>query len=295
VTPKVGTEPVFGNKFAYFEFQHPEGAQIIRHKFKVKVWNLHWHLDPAKVQTVKDWPTSFSPYLKPQPIKQEKEFASVLKSIVPEPANPAKDMFAVIDWIQKNLKYSHDTASLKAVAEFAFDYRTGHCSDYHGLCATMGRALGYPTRVTYGLMLVAKNSPSHCRTEVYLPPNGWVSFDVSETQLLLKKIQADPKLSAKQKQVLTQTARDRLFGGFRENCWLLMTKGTHYQLEPKAVAPVPVVRTAYVEADGVALPDPDPANTKQREFAWMTVHQYTADRPFALPFKDYSTLKSSHN
>src|SRR5262249_21879015 len=29
VTPKIGREPVHGNHFAYFEFDHPEGAQII--------------------------------------------------------------------------------------------------------------------------------------------------------------------------------------------------------------------------------------------------------------------------
>src|SRR5262245_47559217 len=38
VEPRVATEPVFGNRFAYFEFDHPEGAQVIRHTFSVKVW-----------------------------------------------------------------------------------------------------------------------------------------------------------------------------------------------------------------------------------------------------------------
>src|SRR5437016_13685546 len=42
VKPSVGMEAVYGNKFAYFEFDHPEGAQIIRHRFKIKTWQLHW-------------------------------------------------------------------------------------------------------------------------------------------------------------------------------------------------------------------------------------------------------------
>lgn len=63
-----------------------------------------------------------------------------------------------------------------------------------------------------------------------------------------------------------------------------------YELAPKASRPVRVVRTAYIEADGVPLPDPDPANIEKREFAWMTVHHYQADKPFKLPFKDLSTL-----
>jgi hypothetical protein len=196
-----------------------------------------------------------------------------------------------MDWVDANLKYDHASASLRADADHAFAQLCGHCSDYHGLCAAMGRTLGYPTRVTYGLSLFPKNSPSHCKLEAFLPPLGWVSFDVSETQKLVQMIAADKSLSDAEKQRLTVAARRRLKRGFRENGWLLVTKGTHYELAPKASAPVAVVRTIYAEADGEPLPDPDPANAKKREFAWMTVHQYKADKAFAQPFKDYATLE----
>ena len=45
----------------------------------------------------------------------------------------------------------------------ALETHRGHCSDYHGFCAAMGRAMGYPTRVTYGINTFPKNSPSHCK------------------------------------------------------------------------------------------------------------------------------------
>ena len=38
---------------------------------------------------------------------------------------------------------------------------------------------------------------------------------------------------------------------------------------------------------------PDPANPKQREFGWMTVHKYTPDRPVAYPFTDWKGLLES--
>jgi transglutaminase-like putative cysteine protease len=193
-------------------------------------------------------------------------------------------------WIDSNITYDHVHASLKADPEHAFTQLRGHCSDYHGLCAAMGRALGYPTRVTYGLSLYPKNSPSHCKLEAFLPPYGWVSFDVSETQKLVRKIGANEKLSAEEKDRLNDAARHRLQSGFRENSWLLVTQGTDYELAPKASQPVKVVRTIYAEADGQPLPDPDPANPQQREFAWMTAHKYSADRPFKLPFEDVATL-----
>jgi transglutaminase-like putative cysteine protease len=293
VKPQIAAEPVYGNRFAYFEFAKPEGAQIIRHKFRAKVWNLHWDVDPASVKSVKKWPEDFAPYLRPQTITRQKEFDELLTSVVRKPGAPARDMFSLMDWIDANLKYDHVNASLRADADHAISKRVGHCSDYHGLCATMGRRLGYPTRVTYGLSLFPKNSPSHCKVEAFLPPYGWVSFDVSETQRMVQAIGGEKKLSDADKKRLTAAARRRLKRGFRENCWLLVTKGANYDLVPKASAPVPVVRTIYAEADGEALPDPDPANDQKREFAWMTVHQYKADKKFALPFKDYATLETA--
>src|SRR5205823_14232709 len=42
VTPTFHTENVFGNVFAYFEFDNPQGAQIITHTFRATVWQLDW-------------------------------------------------------------------------------------------------------------------------------------------------------------------------------------------------------------------------------------------------------------
>lgn len=128
--------------------------------------------------------------------------------------------------------------------------------------------------------------------ESYLPPYGWVSFDLSETQKMVKKIQEDKSISAIEKKNLALAARGRLQKGFRENSWLLLTRGTDYDLVPKASQKVRVVRTAYVEADGEPLPEPDPANSELREFAWMTAHKYTSDKPIKKPFDDISTLNA---
>lgn len=288
--PQINTEPVYGNRFAYFEFPDPHGAQIITHRFKAKVWNLDWQLKPESVESVSTWSKSFAPYLQSQSLNQEQDFQQVIQQIASGSQNASMPLMSAMHWIEQNLTYDHISASLRADANHAFTQRRGHCSDYHGLCATMGRALGYPTRVTYGLGLYPKNSPSHCKMEAFLPPYGWVSFDLSETQKLVKKIQTSQALTDVQKTALAAAARKRTLSGFRENSWLLLTKGTNYELVPKASQPVRVVRTAYTEADGEILPDPDPANLKKREFSWMTSHRYTADKPFKNPFKDLSTL-----
>lgn len=288
--PKISAEPVYGNRFAYFEFHDPQGAQIIRHQFAAKVWQLDWNVSADAVAKVDKWPAEFEKYLRPQSLDDEEQFHTLVRQIVPQPHDNAGDLAKLMGWIDANLTYDHVHASLKADANHALAQRRGHCSDYHGLCATMGRALGCPTRVTYGLSLFPKNSPSHCKMEAFLPPYGWVSFDVSETQRFVADIYKNDKQTNEEKERLAALARARLLHGFRENSWLLLTRGTDYDLAPPASHPVSVVRTAYIEADGQPLPDPDPANGEKREFAWMTVHDYRADKPFKQPFKDVTTL-----
>jgi hypothetical protein len=287
--PELHQEPVYGNRFAYFEFPKPQGAQIIQHRFTAKVWNLNWSVDPAQVAEPDSWPIEFAPYLQPQPVDSQREFDEVLSELRAGGAGGTR-LAAALDWVDAHLTYDHIEASLQADANHAFSLRRGHCSDYHGLCATFGRSLGYPSRVTYGIALVPRNSPSHCKLEFFLPGHGWVSYDVSETQKLIAAIHASKELTDAEKENYSKLARQRLHRGFRENSWLLVTRGTNYELAPPATGPVPVVRTIYAEADGIPLADPDPANRELQSFSWMTSHRYEADRPFDMPFTDWRTL-----
>ena len=293
VTPQLATEPVYGNRFAYFEFVRPRGAQIIRHKFRVTVWELHWDVDPDKVVRITDWPKGFDKYLRgePEAVVLDERVRKLLGEIVPAREGPARDMTAIMAWVHRTMTYDHTAASLRASTRHALDHKRGHCSDFHSVCAAFGRALNSPTRVVYGINPFPKNSPSHCKLEVYLPPYGWVSFDVSETHRLMAAIRADANLDGRRKERLLKAAAERLARGYRDNTWYLQTKGTDYELAPPARQRVPVVRTIYAEADGEPLPDPDPANPAQREFGWMTVHQYVPDRPVTYPFADWRSLE----
>ncbi len=292
VKPQLGTEGVFGNTFAYFEFQNPLGAIIIRHRLKVQTHELHWNLDAAQVQTPASWRDEFNPYLRSeqQAVVTDARFGSLLTEILPQRRNPLLDLDAVMTFADRNFTYDHRNASLKASSLHAIEQRSGHCSDYHGFCAAMGRVMSLPTRVTYGLNPFPKASPSHCKLEAFLPPYGWVSFDVSETQKLTNTIRGDSGLNDAQKVDLVRAAHERLIGGFRDNTWILQTRGTDYDLIPRASARVAVVRTLYAEADGVPLPDPDPSNSEETQFAWMTAHQFKSDVAAPYAFKDVGSL-----
>jgi transglutaminase-like putative cysteine protease len=248
-------------------------------------------VDPKAVEPVRAWPPAFDPYRRgEQLIKLDDRFRTLAAEIAGPDRPPGEGMAAVMDWVQANLTYDHSNTSLVASAEHALATRRGDCSDYHGLCSSLGRALGVPTRVTYGLHLFPKNLPAHCKLEAYLPPYGWVSFDVSETQRLVRAVRAATDLAPAEKDRLAAAAVARMRRGFRDNTWLLATKGTDYELAPKAYRKVPLVATIYAEADGKPLPTPDPADPTKWEFAWMTAHSYAADRAVPYPFKDWRTL-----
>jgi len=261
VEPQIATEPVFGNQFAYFEFPNPQGAMVVRHKLRIEVAELRWNIDPEKIEAHAQWPESFTPYLRSesQAVVTDARFEKLLAEIVPQRRNPLADLTAVMNFADKNFQYDHGRASLQASSVNALEQRAGHCSDYHGFCAAMGRLLRQPTRVTYGINTFPKASPSHCKLESFLPPYGWVSFDVSETQKLTAAIRGDSKLSDGEKETLVTATHARLTSGFRDNTWFKQTQGTDYDLVPLAAKKVAVVRTIYAEADGVALPDPDPS------------------------------------
>ena len=71
----------------------------------------------------------------------------------------------------------------------------------------------------------------------------------------------------------------------------MQTRGTDYDLAPPARSRVAVVRTIYAEADGEALPEPDPADPNRREYSWMTLHEYVPSEPVSYPFRDRESLR----
>ncbi|HTI51092.1 MAG TPA: transglutaminase domain-containing protein [Planctomycetaceae bacterium] len=293
VEPQIAAESRFGNRFAYFEFSAPQGAQIIRHRFRIKVWEIRWNLEPERIVTIRAWPAEFDRYRQTdsQAIVVDRRFEALLGEIVPRQGNPLRDLDQVMSWVNDNFEYDHTVASLRADSTHGLEKRRGHCSDYHSFCAAMGRTLGYPTRIAYGINPIPKNSPSHCKLEAYLPPYGWVPFDVSETQKLIGEIRRADDLGTADKARLSAAARNRLLRGFRDNTWFVQTRGSDYDLAPPATSRVPIVRTIYAEADGVPLPEPDPASLKQQSFTWMTAHEYIPDHPIRYPFSDLRSLE----
>lgn len=280
-------EPLYGNRLVHFTYEKPQGGQIIKQSFKVTTRDMRWDLDPAKATIVKDWPESFDPYLRNEAkVVVDDRAKDLARKIIGDEKNPVLQARLIMSYIMKTLNYDHTTCSLEASSVWALDKKAGHCSDYHGLATALARASNIPARVTYGINPIPKNSPTHCKVEFYFAGPGWVSFDISETQKMVKKLEKDATLDATAKSDKIKSVMDRLEKGFRDNTWYKVAHGTSYPLVPATRSGTPaLVRTAFIEADGKPLQDPDPGNAELREFAWMTVTSFTPSQPVEYPFK----------
>ena len=252
--PQLTREPTFGNAFAYFEIDSPDGALEIQHTFTAEVAQLDWGVDYSKVANAASWPQAFEVFQKPD-VRSEraKDYKDIVGQIQSVSNEKSKQFMKAIEWVDQHLTYDSANASLTADPAHGLIHRRGHCSDYHGLCGTFAREIGYPSRVLYGLQMFDKGSPSHCKLEVYMPPYGWVSYDLSETQKLAVKVSKDQKLLPEKRKEKADLIRQRTLDGFRENTWLLVTRGENYPLAPSASKPVSIIRTIYAEADGIPL------------------------------------------
>ena len=270
-SPEIAVEPLFGNTFAYFEIDAPKGALEIQHTFTAEIAQLAWAVDYTKVDDVATWPGKFDVYRKPDARSASaKDYQEIVGQIQGGSLEKPQQLMRAIEWVDQHLTYDAANASLSADPAHALMHRRGHCSDYHGLCGTFAREIGYPARVLYGLQMFDKASPSHCKLEVYMPPYGWVTYDLSETQKLVIKINNDKSLLPSRKKELSDLVRQRTLKGFRENTWLMVTRGENYPLVPAASQPVSIVRTIYAEADGVPLVENDPTG---RTSSWMTMQR----------------------
>lgn len=276
VEPTIQSESEFDNTFAYFEFESPKGAQLIRHKFTAQIHQLNWDVDYSQVSQPDKWPASFATYHRPDPRAESgDQLGEILDEIEAATRSDASAdrLLSAMRWVDQNLTYDHGVASLSANPMHAMVHRRGHCSDYHGLCGTLASKIGYPSRVLYGLQMFDKGSPSHCKLDVFLPPYGWVSYDLSETQKLAIKVAQDDSVSEQQRETQVRAIKQRTTRGFRENTWLMVTRGVNFELAPPASMRVPIVREIYAEADGVPLADPNSSADRANVSPWMTMYQ----------------------
>lgn len=276
-------DPLYGNHLVYFRFDNPDGAQVIRYRLKIRVWELRWHLEPNKVKTYLE--ASASEWLRSESriVANDPNIRTVAQKAMGNATEPFERVRRILQFVMDTMTYSHSECSLQASALNALTKRIGHCSDYHGFATALLRSVGVPARITYGVNPFKRRSPSHCKVEVFLLPYGWVPFDLSETDKVLEQL-AKSDLPSEIKTQKREEILRWLFSGFRDNTWFRVTIGSDFPVVPPVAPNPPVIRTAYIVCDDQVLPDPDPANPNKLEFAWQLVWDAKPDQTVVFPW-----------
>jgi transglutaminase-like putative cysteine protease len=181
------------------------------------------------------------------------KYAELAREIVGSERNPVRQARKVYDWVLDYVEYwVKNPQTLKASANGESDYclatKTGNCTDFHSLYASLTRSLGIPTRIVYGSFFQGENTPLpnrpsldgkdadasyHCWIEFYASGCGWIPLDVALADLF------------------TDRERQAWYFGNLDARRITWSYGRDLTLAPPQEAgPVNAMHKVYVEVDG---------------------------------------------
>jgi hypothetical protein len=264
-----------GNEYVYVELRDPktEKFQLV-YTFDVVRSEVKTMPDPKKSRPLSDAERQkFAKHLEPNKyVVINDEIRKLASQIVGAEQNPVVAARKIYDWVLDHIEYwVKDPKNLKASAEGSTQYclttRTGNCTDFHSLYASLTRAAGIPTQIVYGSLFKPEldskdvDQSYHCWIEFYAPGIGWVPLDVAIADIFAGKIDLDDKNRTLVSRTTAtgydgpdQKLVDYYFGNLeaRRVTW---SRGRDLQLQPPPTGgPVNAMSRAYIEVDGKELP-----------------------------------------
>ena len=199
------------------------------------------------------------------------EMKKIAEGVVGQEQNPVVKARKLYDWTLDNVTYwvKHpDTMKASPVgsSEYCLTNKTGNCTDFHSLYASLARAAKLPTRMIYGSFLKGplagqdKDQSYHCWIEFWAPELGWIPLDVAVADVFVDDFEVT-EANAELVKLTTadgfagpdQELVDYYFGNLdaRRVTWNV---GRDLVLEPApAAGPVNALPKALIEVDGVVL------------------------------------------
>lgn len=260
-----------GNRMGYVEVQAPKGEVVsIREEFDLTRSEIRNRVDPASTRPLTAAERSaLSRYLQPAThVVVDDGIRSLAASIVGGEKNPVLVARKIYDWTLENVEYwVKDPDKLKASpvgsSEYCLLNKTGNCTDFHSLYASLAMASGLPTRMVYGSLLkptlngVEVDGSYHCWIEFYAPRLGWLPLDVSLADIYAKEFPVGEK---NQRLVELTTATgykgvdpskvDYYFGNLDERRVAWSTGRDLMMQPPQDGGPVNAMAKMYAEVDG---------------------------------------------
>src|ERR1700678_4522815 len=261
----------WGNRVGYVEVQAPaEGAITIQEQFGLTRTEIRNSIDPAKTRplTVPERTALFA-YLQPSThVIINDQIKLLSASIVGGETNPILAARKIYNWTLDNVDYwvkdpDHLKASPVGSTEYCLRSKTGNCTDFHSLFASLAMAAGIPTRMVYGSLLkptlngLQIDGSYHCWIYFFAPNYGWLPLDVSLANIYGKEFPVTDK-NRKLVELTTSTRYkgldpskvDYYFGNLDERRVTWSTGRDLILQPPQDDGPVNALTKIYVEIDG---------------------------------------------
>src|SRR5271163_2861000 len=261
----------WGNKVGYIEIRGGVPAPItITETFDLKRTEMRNAVDPKATRPLTGAErAALARYLQPTTyVVVNDQIKSLATSIVGGETNPVLAARKIYDWTLQNVDYwvkdpDHLKASPVGSSEYCLRTKTGNCTDFHSLFASLAMAAGIPTRMVYGSLLkptlngIQIDGSYHCWIQFFAPNYGWLPLDVSLANIYGKEF----PLTDKNKDLVERTTAtgykgidrskvDYYFGNLDERR-VTWSMGRDLILQPpQNDGPVNALAKIYVEIDG---------------------------------------------
>lgn len=266
----------WGNRVGYLEVANPAQPEItITERFHVRRAEILNHLDPSKTRPLTDAERkALQRYLLPTTyVIINPDIEKLSAQIVGGETNPILASRKIYDWTLNNVTYwveypDHMHASKTGSTEFCLGTKSGNCTDFHSLYASLSMAAGIPTRMVYGSLLkptldgVPTDASYHCWIQFYAPNYGWIPLDVALADIYGKEF----PLNDKNKTLVELTTAtgyhgfdkskiDFYFGNLDDRRVVWSTGRDLMMQPPQDDGPVNAMVEMYAEVDGKTYTD----------------------------------------
>jgi len=261
----------WGNKVGYLQVRDATRPEIsVTEEFDLTRTEMRNKIDPQATRPLTDAErAALSRYLEPSKyVIVNDKIKALAAQITSSETNPMLAERKIYDWTLQNIDYwvkdpDHLKASPVGSTEYCLGTKTGNCTDFHSLFASLSIAAGLPARMIYGSLLkptlngMAVDGSYHCWIEFYAPQVGWIPLDVSLANIYGKEFPLTDK-NKKLVELTTATGYhgldkskiDYYFGNIDDRR-VVWSMGRDLMMQPaQDDGPVNSLPKAYVEVDG---------------------------------------------
>jgi transglutaminase-like putative cysteine protease len=266
----------WGNRVGYVDIENPTRDQILlKEEFDLTRTEVRNTINAAETRPLTDQErAALAAYLQPAThVIVNDEIRKLAASITGGEPNPVLAARKLYDWTYKNVNYwvkdpEHLKASPVGSSEYCLRTRTGNCTDFHSLFASLAISSGIPVRMVYGSLLkpmlngMEVDASYHCWIQFFAPRLGWLPLDASLANIYSENIPLNDK-NKKLVELTTSTGyhgadTDKIeyYFGNLDDRRVVWSMGRDLIMQPpQDDGPVNSLPKIYVEVDGKQFAD----------------------------------------